>query len=259
MPTLASTDHITPRSAVRYRPLGDSTKIGKQPIVTNATTPVVQRASRVRPRPADSGDEVVEWQRVADDEEQDSQTPIPPHRSTTAPKSVPQTPRPQTLSARGLKRRAHPLLYLGIGMLSMLMLWTIITMMINWVGTTLDDIRYGRPRTFQMDTYVGHGETAGNPSHFIAINLHGRIEVIEIPGGDPAHARIYLGPQLYGASDNLIPVTLRFVDVNGDHQPDMMIRFQGSQIVFINDQGGFRPLRPEERNQVEQFLQHLAP
>jgi hypothetical protein len=27
----------------------------------------------------------------------------------------------------------------------------------------------------------------------------------------------------------------------------MIINFQGTQVVFINDQGEFRPLRPEER------------
>jgi len=77
--------------------------------------------------------------------------------------------------------------------------------------------------------------------------------------GDASHARIYIGPQLYGADADLIPVTLSFVDVNGDKKPDMIINFQGTRVVFINDNGGFRPLRPEERNPVEQFLQHLGP
>jgi len=93
----------------------------------------------------------------------------------------------------------------------------------------------------------------------LAVNLHGRIEVIELPGGDASHARIYIGPQLYGSDADLIPVTLSFIDVNGDHKPDMIINFQGTRVVFINDQGGFRPLRPEEREGVERFLQHLGP
>jgi len=38
----------------------------------------------------------------------------------------------------------------------------------------------------------------------------------------------------------------------------MLINFQGSQVVFINDGQGFRPLQPSERNQVQQFLQHLG-
>jgi hypothetical protein len=88
--------------------------------------------------------------------------------------------------------------------------------------------------------------------------LNRRIEIIEMPGGDASHARIYLGPQLYGEGEDLTAVTLSFIDVNGDHKPDMIIHFQTSRIVFINDQGGFRPLRPEERAPVEQFLRHLG-
>jgi hypothetical protein len=141
-------------------------------------------------------------------------------------------------------------------MLAMLALIAVLSVVTNWFSITLDDIHYGRPRTFQIDAYVGHNESPGMPSHFIAINLHGRIEIIELPGGDAAHARIYIGPQLYGNDADLVPVTLSFIDVNGDHKPDMLIHFQDTQVVFINDQGGFRPLRPGERNPVEQFLQH---
>jgi hypothetical protein len=118
--------------------------------------------------------------------------------------------------------------------------------------------RYGRPRTFQTDAYVGHNESPGMPSHFLAVNLQGRIEIIELPGGDASHACIYIGPQLYGSDADLIPVTLSFIDVNGDKKPDMIMNFQGTHVVFINDQGGFRPLRPEERIPVEQFLQRLG-
>jgi hypothetical protein len=145
-----------------------------------------------------------------------------------------------------------------MGMVAMLLLWTILSAVFGWLGNTINDIRYGRPRTFQTDAWVGHNEQSGTPSHFIAINLNRHIEIIEIPGGDASHARIYVGPQLYGANDDLAPVTLSFVDVNGDHKPDMLITFQGSRIVYINDQGGFRPLLPSERSQAEKFLQHYG-
>jgi hypothetical protein len=39
----------------------------------------------------------------------------------------------------------------------------------------------------------------------------------------------------------------------------MIVTFQESRIVYINDQGGFRPLLPSERSQVEQALEHMAP
>jgi hypothetical protein len=107
-------------------------------------------------------------------------------------------------------------------------------------------------RSFPPSTISGQDHT---PSHFIALNLHGRIEVIEFPGGDGSKARIYLGPQLYGTDADLLLVTLTFVDVNGNHRPDMIVRFQNTQIVFINDQGGFRPATPDEFHAVERYLQ----
>src|SRR6266478_626474 len=108
-------------------------------------------------------------------------------------------------------------------MLATLALIAVLIIVTTWFATTLDDLRYGRPRTFQIVAYVGHNEAPGMPSHFLAVNLHGRIEIIELPGGDASHARIYLGPQLYGPSADLVPVTLSFQDVNGDHLPDMIV------------------------------------
>src|SRR5437870_12177463 len=122
----------------------------------------------------------------------------------------------------------------------------------------MDDVHYVRPRTIQIDQFGGHNESSWTPSHFIAINLHGHIEVIELPGGDATHAHVYLGPQLYSPNSELVPVTLQFVDVNGDHKPDMLITFQGTHAVFINDGQQFRPVLPSERSQVEQFLEHLG-
>ena len=71
------------------------------------------------------------------------------------------------------------------------------------------------------------------------------------------HARIYLGPQLYGPGANLVAVILSFKDVNGDHQPDMIIHFQGTQVVFINDGSGFRPTQHEESSRVSR-QSHIA-
>jgi len=257
MPVLESTDEITPRSVLRHRPIGDkATTSGTESFIPTSTAPVAQRASRTRPRDTDASEDVSEWQRgEADDTRADRKTTKPQRAKTTSQK-LPKAPSSGRIrNKRKFWQGAHPLLYLGVGMITMLALWTLLTSAVSWWNTTWDDLHYGRPRTFQIDAYVGHNETTGIPSHFIAINLNGRIEIIEFPGGDGSKARIYLGPQLYGTEDDLIPVTLSFADVNGDHLPDMIIHFQSSRIVFINDQGGFRLLRPEERLPVQQFLQ----
>ncbi len=219
MPILESTDQM-PRSALRHRPIiqDGADRQGKRPAATTGITPVAQRASRLRPKQED--EEVSEWKRTTEDGDE--------ARSGGA--SV--TPRPKTprLARTGVRHRgilrAHPLLLLGIGMITMLVLWTLLTLAVNWWNTTWDDIHYGRPRTFQTDAVVGQNDSAASPSHFIALNLNGRIEVIEFPGGDASKARIYIGLQLYGSGEELIPVTLSFVDVNGNHQPDMILHFQ---------------------------------
>lgn len=232
MPALESTERAMPRSALRHRPVGtDAGHQGKTSI-----TPVAQRASRLS----------------TPQTEEDGQTG--PRGASTGP--GPKTPR---LTRTGGRRRgmlrAHPLLLLGLGMILMLVLWTLLTLAANWWNTTMDDIRYGRPRTFQTDAVVGQGDSAANPSHFIALNLNGRIEVIEFPGGDASKARIYLGPQLYGNGQDLIPVTLSFLDVNGNHHPAMILHFQDTRIVYVNDQGGFRPANASEIQAVQQYLQ----
>jgi hypothetical protein len=260
MPVLESTGEITPRSVLRHRPIGDKTTTsGTETFIPTSTTPVTQRASRTRPRDTDVSEDVSEWwHREADDTKSDQKTAKPQRVRTTSQK-LPKAPGPcRMLNKRKSWQGGHPLLYLGVGMIAMLALWTLLSSAIGWWNTTWDDLQYGRPRTFQIDASVGHNEATGTPSHFVAINLNGRIEIIEFPGGDGFKARIYLGPQLYGSGDDLIPVTLSFADVNGDHQPDMIIHFQSSRIVFINDHGGFRPLRPEERVPVQQFLQRTG-
>jgi hypothetical protein len=252
MPTLEKTDGELPRSALRYRPTAaDTITIDKY--VTGAKTPVfpVKRASRARQPQAD--DDAVEQDALdAAQTGRGAPTATRVRRAPTMPTTLPHTPWPkQTTRPRA---HIHPLFFLGIGMLVTLALIAVLSIVTSWFTTTLDDLRYGRPRTFQGDAYVGHNEALDMPSHFLAVHLHGRIEIIELPGGDASHARIYIGPQLYGSDADLIPVTLSFIDVNGDHKPDMIINFQGTHVVFINDQGEFRPLRPEERGPVEQFF-----
>ncbi len=239
MPQLDTPSRLTPRSAVRYRPnAGRDTTAASDLPETKPTIPVVRRASRLRQ--PDISDEVPEWKRA----ESGSQST---GRGTTTPRLPPKASSAGRPATRARQQALHPLLYLGVGMVVTVSVLAAVIVVSTWISTMLDDLHYGRPRTFQIDAYVGHHEAPGMPSHFIALNLHGRIEIIELPGGDATHARIYLGPQLYGTDTDLVPVTLSFSDVNGDRRPDMIIHFQGTQVVFINDGSGFRPAQPGEQ------------
>ena len=179
------------------------------------------------------------------------------HSGYTLPKSVPrrssrqqaqQTP-PQLESEKQHvsphPKRLHWMLMLGIGMCAMLVLWILGSIVLTWWQGKQDDLTYGRPRTFQTDAVVGLND-ASTPSHFIAINLHRQIEVLECPSEDCSKAIVYVGPLLMGADQDLDPVTLEFKDVNRDGKPDMLIHVRDQTIVFLNNAGKFRPVRPED-------------
>jgi len=208
MPTLSSTDHLIPRSTIRHRPI--DSKPDAQPEVP----PWVRRASRPS----------------------QTQTHAPTKTKTTKIVPITQTTQPHV----HVWQQKHWLVFLGIGMLIALIVVCIGQLFVGWFSTTWDNLHYGYPLTFQVDAFVGH-ESGKIPSHFIALNLHGRIEVIEFPGGDASHAKIYMGPQLYDANADLIPVTLHFVDTHHNHYPDMFVQFNNTQILFQNTQGTFRP------------------
>jgi hypothetical protein len=165
---------------------------------------------------------------------------------TSPPQQSSRTTEPQEEEAPR-HRRVHWSLIFGIGMAAMLSLWILGNIALNWWNVTQDDWHYGRPRTFQVDAVVGHSDSSSSPSHFIAMNYHSQIQIIEFPGGNTSHAKIYKGLPLYGGSQDLTVVTLSFKDVNGDGKPDMIINVANTHIAYINDNGQFRPLRAGEQ------------
>jgi len=117
-------------------------------------------------------------------------------------------------------------------------------------GIWLDDLRYGRPRTMQLSTYVGHGEQPGQPTHFIAMNLNRRVVVWELPGGDATKTRTLQGPYLFGAAEHLTPILLRVEDINADERPDLVVGVKNEEIIYINSGDSFRLITDEERQQL---------
>ncbi len=142
------------------------------------------------------------------------------------------------LARKGSKMRGSWLIYLVLGMLMTMVLLWIGQLIWNWGNTVIDDVHYGRPRTTNVDHFVGH-ETGNIPSHFIALNLHGQIYVIEIPGGSPNTSHLLVGPHLIGPDADLAPVSLSFP---GDPQhPDLLVVVNGLQIRFHNAGNAYIP------------------
>ena len=145
----------------------------------------------------------------------------------------------QGLRIPGLQRRRFSLVTLLVGAIVTMLLIMTFSVLISWWHTYQDDMHYGRPRTSQMDAVVGHNDSPGNPTHFIFINLHGHIQIIEIPGGDASRTRIYTGPTLFGDGQDLVPVTGEIRDDNGKH--DLVVHIQNQQLLFTNDGTTFHP------------------
>jgi len=143
--------------------------------------------------------------------------------------------------------KRFPLIAIVVGMLLMAALFLMINTLGSWWQIHQDDVTYGRPRTYQVDAVVGHNDSPANPSHFIFLNLNRHVEIIEFPGGDTTHARIYTGPTLFGNGQDLTPVTGEFKDVNGDGKLDMIVHIQDQVLVYINDGTQFVPQQPGQK------------
>lgn len=154
----------------------------------------------------------------------------PPEIPTWHSQSQPSVPKTGAIVSSSASLAA----VVGCGMVLALLLIILGQLVVGWAQITWDDWHYGRPRVSQVDQYVGHEQTGQPPSHFLALNNRGRVEVIELPGDDPTRARIFLGLQLTGTNADLVPVAVRFVDSGHTHYPDMIIQVRTLSIVFHN-------------------------
>jgi hypothetical protein len=143
-------------------------------------------------------------------------------------------------------RNVHWMVYVGVGMIAALALWVTGSSIIAWGINKYNDIVYGYPRYFQTDAVVGHnGDSKAHPSHFIALNLHGQVIIIELPAGDPTKSIDYIGPDLIASGDDQIPITLTFGEVNNDgKKTDMIIHIQDKEVDFCNNGTKFTACGP---------------
>ena len=171
------------------------------------------------------------------------------YRGQTVLPTPPQHLRGQRLTgnAPGQQQRAprrrsqHWSVYLVTGMATMTALVIGLYSLGSWWQHVQDDWTYGRPRTYQTDAVVGHNhDSRAHPSHFVAVNLKGRIEVFELPAGDPTKVRVFLGPLLSGEDADQVVVTISFIDSNHDGTPDLILRYGDNAEVLYNKDGTFQ-------------------
>ncbi|HYF66382.1 MAG TPA: hypothetical protein VD886_26375 [Herpetosiphonaceae bacterium] len=162
--------------------------------------------------------------------------------------------RQRSVAAQPVSTRSVWLNYILTGVVVVLLSLLVGTLN-GWVGTKIDDIRYGRPRVSHLSAKVGHEGEQGLPTEFVAINLNRRVVVLEFPGGDANAARTIVGPYLFGAGEDLTPITLDTLDVNADAQPDLLVTIKNEQLVYINQPDGFRMITAAEQGS----LNHSTP
>lgn len=115
----------------------------------------------------------------------------------------------------------------------------------------LDDLHYGRPRTIHLAGTIGGGDGVATPTRFLAINLEGQISVLVLPAGDPARLTTLPGPYVVGRDGRDAVPLLGLRDVNGDGAADLELTIRGESIIYVNREGTFGLITPEERAQLE--------
>ncbi|MFN8566245.1 MAG: hypothetical protein U0Z44_01725 [Kouleothrix sp.] len=151
-----------------------------------------------------------------------------------------------------LPQRLHGWLYAITLLLAAVALYVLVSLLVGRAAILFDDLRYGRPRTMQIDGFVGHNEANGQPTHLIAVNLNRQALLIELPGGDPARARTITGPYLFGADADLTTLTLDLRDMDNDGHVDLLLNVRNEQIVYLNKDGAFRMPTAAEQAQLAQ-------
>ncbi len=65
------------------------------------------------------------------------------------------------------------------------------------------------------------------------------MQIIELPHGDSADARIYRGPTLMTDDADLVPVTGEFKTVHG--KEEMIVHIGDQEIIYVNNGQKFVP------------------
>lgn len=175
-------------------------------------------------------------QEEAYDDDADAAPPLP--RSARRYRQSPaQEDAPVARKRQGGKGAFYALV-IGSSILAGIVIATVVPPL--WQGAS-DQLHYGFPRTYQIDANVGHGSRQYPDTHFIALNNHGYIEVIEIAQGVPGKNSLHL--YLLGQPDNAnadeAPVTLAVEDVNGDGKPDLVASCNDNKYILYNDGHAF--------------------
>ena len=135
----------------------------------------------------------------------------------------------------------------GVYVLALLALTLVVSRGMGWAQRSLDDLRYGMPRTVHLADAVGGGDSEAAPTRFIALNIDGQVSVLVAPGGDMSRLATLPGPYVIGDHGSAAVPLLSLDDLTGDGAPDLLVTIRGETVVYGNNAGSFALLTPEER------------
>lgn len=144
-------------------------------------------------------------------------------------------------------RQKHPLLYIGIGMCSLLIAWILgLNAYVWFVNTYADPLAY--TQTAHRDTVIvvdqGHQEQA-----HAFVDQHNHIDLVIVPDGDVSKAHIIEGPSLLSDSPQHITLTLTThgtaitVDAQGPLEVDFLGTNRPNSIEWTTDVNGKQPAK----------------
>ena len=167
------------------------------------------------------------------------QTTVPSRRETT---HLPAKP----TKVFGPRRfdRATLVIWLCLVLIVMVGGWWLLSTVASWWQGVQENIKYGSPRTFQADQFVGLGDTPDHPDHFIALNLHGVIEVIQLNPQDRTEDAVYV---LASVGDSNVPASLSFRETTGSGHTDVIVTIGGNTpytIILLNNGKTLVPTQP---------------
>jgi len=130
------------------------------------------------------------------------------------------------------------LLYIGIGMMLMLVLYVSGNLLIVLISNTYNDVVYGRPRVSHVSQVVGHHDSDSNPSQFTCMNNNNVISVTEQPGGDATHAKVYTVAKMM--NQPLVPCTISFSNIVDGKKAYMIVSIGNNQFSYENTGSEFK-------------------
>lgn len=171
--------------------------------------------------------------------------------AATRPAARPASNRHPVASASNSSSTMKLALFGGAVVCVLVLSYLVVSFAVQTWQTWQDDMTYGRPRITRLMANVGHNEANGAKTLFTAQNINGQISITEFPGGDPTKTRVIVGPQLFGKDKDLIPIKLQTKDVNGDGADDLIATADDQVLIYINENGNFRPINDTERAKLQ--------